>query len=92
MVFIADTLAPQLSVQLEFVSAMAQCEADFRGALGMDNSLPDLQNLQLTISIQSQDSDQKVQHLYEVWQQRCLIYLGLTKGLPVKAALEITQK
>lgn len=89
VVFICDTLAPQLGVRLESVTAVAQCEADFRGALGMDNAVPDLQNLQLMITIQSPDAESQVQQLYEIWQQRCPVYLALTKALSVNTALEI---
>jgi uncharacterized OsmC-like protein len=89
VVFIRDTLAPQLGVRVESVTAMAQCEADFRGLLGMNDAAPDLQNLQLTITVQSPDPEAQVQQLYEVWQQRCPIYLALQKGLPVRTNLEI---
>jgi uncharacterized OsmC-like protein len=89
VVFIRDTLAPQLGVRVDSVSAIAQCEADFRGTLGMDNIAPDLQNLQLTITIQSPDAESQIQQLYEVWRQRCPVYLALTKALSVNTALEI---
>lgn len=89
VVFIRDTLAQQLDVRIESITAVAQCESDFRGSLGMDNVAPDLQNLQLTITIQSPDSESRVQELYNVWQQRCPIYLALTKASSVNTRLEI---
>jgi uncharacterized OsmC-like protein len=57
VVFIRDTLAPQLGVRVDGVEATAQCEADSRGLLGMEGVPPDLQNIQLTIQIQSPDDD-----------------------------------
>lgn len=87
--FIRDTLAPQLGVRLEAVEAVAQCEADLRGAVGMEGAVPDLTNMQVTIQIQSSDSEENVEKLYQVWQERCPIYLALIKPLQVSAALEI---
>jgi len=89
VVFIRDTLAPQFGVQLESVEAIAQCDADFRGALGMEGSLPELQNVQLTIQIHSSDSEEHLRNLYQVWQERCPIYLALVKPLSVSTTLEI---
>ena len=89
VVFIRDTLAPQFGVQVDAVSAVAQCEADSRGVLGMVNAIPDLQNLQITITIQSPDPEAKVQKLYEVWKERCPILLALMKPQVVNTKLEI---
>jgi len=89
VVFIRDTLAPQIGVQIGEVQAVAQCEADSRGLLGIDDVASDLQNLQLTIRIQSSDSEDTVQQLYQAFQQRCPIYLALMKPLHVQTSLEI---
>jgi uncharacterized OsmC-like protein len=89
VVFIVDTLAPQLGVRVDRVQAMAQCEADSRGLLGMAEIAPDLQNMQLTIEIQSPESKDKVQELYRVWLERCPIFLALVKPRPVKTTLQI---
>ena len=89
VVFIRDTLAPQLGVQVGEVQAVAHCEADSRGLLGMDGVAADLHNLQLTIRIQSSDPEEKVQHLFQVWQERCPIYLALVKPVPVHTTLEV---
>lgn len=89
VVFIRDTLAPQLGVRLESVEAVVQCEADFRGVLGMDGVIPDLQNVQVTIQIHSPDREENVRKLYQVWQERCPIYLALIKPLPVSTVLEV---
>lgn len=90
VVFIRDTLAPQLGVRVEAVEAVARCEADSRGLLGMEGTVPDLQNLRLTIQIQSPESEDKVRNLYQVWLERCPIYLALLKPLPVDVTLEIS--
>ncbi|MFQ5955110.1 MAG: OsmC family protein [Kiloniellales bacterium] len=89
VVFIRDTLAPQLGVRVEGVEATAQCEADSRGLLAMEGVAPDLQNLQLSIQIQSSESEDRVQELYRAWQERCPIYLALLKSLQVASHLEV---
>src|SRR3712207_7197695 len=70
VVFIRDTLAPQLGVRVEAVEATAQCEADARGLLGMAGAEPDLQNIRLDVRVQSPDSEGAVQRLYEPWRDR----------------------
>src|SRR6476619_4973683 len=57
VVFIRDTLAPQLGVRVDTVEATAQCDADARGLLGMGGVAPDLRNVALSIVIQSSDSE-----------------------------------
>jgi uncharacterized OsmC-like protein len=91
VVFIRDTLAPQLGVRVEAVEATAQCEADARGLLGMADAEPDLQSIQLDIRIQSPHSESEVQKVYEAWQERCPIYLALTKAMNVSLNTETTQ-
>lgn len=86
---IRDTLAPQLGVHLESVEAIVQCDTDFQGLLGVEGAVPDFQNMQITIRIQSSDSEETIKRLYQVWQERCPIYLALTKPVPVNTALEI---
>lgn len=86
-IFIRDTLAPQLGVRVDSVQAKAKRKADFRGLLGMPGAVPDLDNLEMSIHIQSTDSDDKVQALYGTWLERCPVYLALTKPLSVKTTL-----
>jgi uncharacterized OsmC-like protein len=86
-VFIRDTLAPQLGMRVGSVQAEVKCKADFRGLLGMPGAIPDLDNLELNIQIQSQESEDQVQALYRVWLERCPVYLALTKPLAVKTTL-----
>ena len=88
VVFIRDTLAPQLGVRVEAVEATAQCEADSRGLLGMDGVEADLQNIRLDIRVQSPDSESDAQRIYQAWQERCPIYLALTKSMNVSLNME----
>jgi uncharacterized OsmC-like protein len=91
VVFIRDTLAPQLGVRVDAVEATAQCEADSRGLLGMAGGEPDLKNLRLDIRVQSPDDESDVHKLYEAWRERCPIYLALIKAMDVSLNMEITQ-
>ena len=91
VVFIRDTLAPQLGVRVDAVEATAQCEADARGLLGMTGAEPDLTNIRLDIRVQSPDSESEVQKIYEAWQERCPIYLALTKAMNVSLNTETTR-
>jgi len=89
VVFIRDTLAPQLGVQVESVEATARCESDARGLLGMDDAVPDLQNIELAIQVTSTAGDGDVRRLYAAWQERCPIYLALVKPTAVKTTLQV---
>jgi uncharacterized OsmC-like protein len=89
VLFIRDMLAPQLGVNVEGVSATAQCEADNRGLFGLDGAAPDLYNFQLAIQIESRDSEAKVRELFRIWQERCPIYLALAKPQSVNVTLDI---
>jgi uncharacterized OsmC-like protein len=85
VVFIRDTLAPQLGVTVDAIEATAQCETDARGLLGMDSVAPDVRNVGLTIAIQSR----KTRMRFVGWQERCPVYLALTKALPVATSLDV---
>jgi len=89
VVFIRDTLAPQLGVRIDAIEAMAQCDTDARGLLGMDGVAPDLRNIALSIAIQSPENEDAIRKVYQAWQERCPVYLALTNALPVASALEI---
>jgi uncharacterized OsmC-like protein len=91
VVFIRDTLAPQLGVRVDAVEATARCEADARGLLGMAGAEPDLQNIHLDVRVESPDGEGKVRKVYEAWRERCPIYLALTKGMDVSLNMETTQ-
>lgn len=91
VVFIRDTLAPQLDVAVDAVEATARCEADARGLLGMPGAVPDLRNIELDITVRSTESEAKVQKLYEAWRERCPIYLALIKPLQVTTRLQVSR-
>lgn len=86
--FIRDTLAPQLGVRVDSIEATTQCEADARGLLGMSGIPPDLDNIQINIQITSPDGEAAARKLYEVWQQRCPIYLALTRPMRVATGMQ----
>lgn len=88
VVFIRDTLAPQLGVQVTSVTAKAQCDTDARGLLGVGNAAPDLTNVRLSVQIESPDEPAAVRRLEEAWRERCPIYLALVKPTAVQVAFE----
>jgi uncharacterized OsmC-like protein len=83
--FIRDTLAPQLGLQIDDVSALARCTADARGLLGMDGIGADLGDIAVEITVVSPEPEEKLQHLFEVWKERCPIYLALLRPTAVAA-------
>jgi uncharacterized OsmC-like protein len=89
VVFIRDTLAPQLGVTLDAVEARAECATDARGLLGMRGAAPDLSKVRLTIALKSSEPEDAVRRVYRTWRKRCPVYLALTKALPVTTKLEI---
>lgn len=79
VVFVRDTLAPQLGVRVTSVEATVSCDTDARGLLGMKGTEPDLQNISLDVAVDSPDGDTAIKQIADVWQERCPIYLVLTK-------------
>jgi uncharacterized OsmC-like protein len=84
VVFIRDTLGPQLGVSIESVEATASCEADSRGLLGMEGAQPDLQNVAIDIRVASPDGEDGVNRVMAAWKERCPIYLSLIKPTAVR--------
>ncbi|MCZ4096899.1 OsmC family protein [Streptomyces sp. So13.3] len=85
VVFVHDTLAPELGLQLDEVSAVARCSVDARGLLGMAGALPDLGDVTIEIHVVSPEPADRLQGLFEIWQERCPVYLALVKPVPVQA-------
>ncbi len=85
VLFIRDTLAPQLGVQVDAVHAEVRCSTDFRGLLAMSGTVPDLEDVELAIRIDSPESQDRIDALYAAWLERCPVYLALTKPLAVRA-------
>ncbi len=79
VVFMHDTLAPQLGIRIDDVSAVARCTTDARGLLGMDGVAADLAAIELDIQVSSPEPEERIQELYRVWLERCPIYLAIAK-------------
>jgi uncharacterized OsmC-like protein len=89
--FLRDTLAPQLGVRVDDVSAVARCTADARGLLGMDGATPDLGNVAIEITVVSSEPKSRIDALYQAWLERCPIYLALLKSNSVAASFKLEQ-
>jgi len=79
VVFMHDTLAPQLGIRIDDVSAVARCTTDARGLLGMDGVAADLAAIELDIQVSSPEPEERIQELYRVWLERCPVYLAIAK-------------
>jgi uncharacterized OsmC-like protein len=84
VVFIKDTLAPQLGVQIDSVRATASCSTDARGLLGMDGSSPELGDVCLEVTIESPAGQPEVDRVVDAWRERCPAFLALTQPTPVR--------
>jgi len=85
--FIHDTLAPQLGITVDDVTVVASCRADARGLLGMEGAIPDLQEIEIEISIATSAPAARLVALEEVWRERCPIYLAIATANPVSVRL-----
>lgn len=88
VVFVRDTLGPQLGVPVDSVSATVRCEADARGLLGMNDAPPDLRGLSIDVTVASPAGEQGVAEIARVWQERCPIYLALVNPTDVAVRFE----
>lgn len=88
VVFVRDTLGPQLGVRVDAVEATVRCETDARGLLGISGASPDLGNVTLDVNITSPDGAAGVQKIADVWLQRCPIYLALLKPTAVSVQFQ----
>lgn len=85
--FIHDTLAPQLDIAIDDVTATARCRTDTRGLLGMEGAVPDLTDIELEIRVSSSASADQLRALEQVWLERCPIYLSIVKGNNVNVTM-----
>ncbi len=92
VVFIRDTLGPLLNVRITDVRATARCRTDFRGLLGLDGALPDLEDIALDIQVSSPQDERDVLSVIQAWTERCPVYLALTKPMKVATTVEVTQE
>lgn len=77
--FLHDTLAPQFGVRIDGITATARCSTDLRGLLGFDDASPELNDIELTIEVQTSDPDARTEPMFEAWRARCPIFLALLK-------------
>jgi uncharacterized OsmC-like protein len=83
VVFVTDTLGPQLRVDIKAVEVTVRCDTDARGLLGMDGAQPDLQNVTLDVTLETPDGEAGVAEIARAWQERCPIYLALERPTSV---------
>jgi uncharacterized OsmC-like protein len=84
VVFVRDTLAPQLGVRVDSVEATVRCETDARGLLGIGDAAPDLRGVRVEVTVESPDGADAVARIADVWEQRCPIYLALVRPTDVE--------
>ena len=89
VVFIKDTLAPQLGIPVDGIRATVSCDSDARGLLGLDGASAALDNVHVDLQIESPAGDAAVERLLDVWRQRCPVYLALTRPLEVTLATTV---
>lgn len=89
VVFMRDTLSPQLGISIDDVSAVARCTTDARGLLGMDGVPADLEAIELEITVASSEPEDRLQELYSVWLERCPIYLGIRNPNEIASRLMV---
>jgi uncharacterized OsmC-like protein len=89
VVFVRDTLAPQLGVRVTGVEATVGCETDARGLLGIGGAEPDLRGLSLEVSVDSPDGQDAVDRIADAWRERCPIYLALVKPTDVAVSFRV---
>ena len=87
--FIHDTLAPQLGIAVDDLTVVARCRADARGLLGLDGTFPDLEEIEIEITVATSASAERLVALEEVWCERCPIYLAIVKAN--QASVRLTQ-
>jgi hypothetical protein len=68
------------------VEAVARCSTDLRGLLGIGNAAPDLESIELEVTICTEEPEDRVQELTKIWPSRCPIYLALTKPTSVRTS------
>jgi uncharacterized OsmC-like protein len=87
--FIHDTLAPLLDVAIDDLTVIARCRADARGLLGIAGAVPDLEDIEIEISLTTPDSAERVAALELAWRERCPIFLAIVKAN--RAAVRLTR-
>ncbi len=89
VVFTRDTLAPQLGIRVDDVSATARCRTDSRGLLGLSGADPALTDIELQIRVDSPEPAERIAELERTWLERCPIYLALVKPNSVRVTVGV---
>ncbi len=79
VLFLRDTLGPQFGVTFEEISAVARCEADSGGLLGIEGTDPALGNISLQVSVRSSAPKDRLDEVFAAWRARCPIYLAMSR-------------
>ena len=88
VVFLRDTLGPQLGVEFDAISATARCTADTGGLLGIPGTDPALASIELEIAYRSSAPRARLAEVEEAWRQRCPIFLALQRPNEVAVRFE----
>ena len=86
---IKNTLAPLTGTSVDSVDVDAQCDFDVKGVLGMEDATGDIRNVSLTVTVNSDDSQDKIEKLLEIWKQRAPVYLCFQKPVQISTNLVI---
>ena len=84
---IKNTLAPLIGTSVDSVDVDAQCEFDVKGVLGMKGSTGAIRNVSLNITIYSDDTQDKIEKLLEVWEQRAPVFLCFLNPTQISTSL-----
>ena len=84
---IKNTLAPLTGTSVASVDVDAQCEFDVKGILGMKGATGDIRNVSLTVTVHSDDSQDKIERLLETWKQRAPVFLCFEKPVQISTNL-----
>jgi uncharacterized OsmC-like protein len=90
VIFVRDTLAPQLGIAIDGIEATARCEVDYRGLLALGGADPALGRIELRIQVVSSEGEEAVRQLYQAWEERCPVVLALTEGVAIEKSLSVT--
>jgi len=80
---IKNTLAPLTGTSVDSVDVDAQCDFDVKGVLGMEGATGDIRNVSLTVTVYSDDSQDKIEKLLEIWKQRAPVFLCFQKPVQI---------
>ena len=83
------TYAPLTGTSVDSVDVDAQCEFDVKGILGMEGATGDIRNVLLTVTVYSDDHQDKIEKLLEIWKQHAPLFLLFQKPVQISTNLVI---